>query len=289
MRQSLKSENNLRRTFLCQGFIPENSNQPVSLVCTAVDTPSANLAKSSSHNSSCSSSSTESKSIRCGDRVGKQEFSHCLEYPGFEAILLTEGFLMQYALEWVLTEGENFASRLCSEVECESSRCSSSSSGSFHRRLHHGARSRGTKQCRLFNWTYIIRPKGIVSDPECEFGKYVVEVLIFSECGCAPKICGTTTFSEPVELTYTQCRSEDENPCSLAGEKLEEHLQELASKFCEKSECETEQLACIVDRIERSEIKYRQVNINGQVCCRASVEVYCIKCICEGAPPPPPN
>ena len=131
--------------------------------------------------------------------------------------------------------------------------------------------------------------KGIVSDPNYEFGIAVVEVLIFVECGCTPKTCGQTKFSDPIELTYTQCQTDNftfEELCQKASKELQNNLDELAANFCGESTCngEPEGPECRVQKIDRSKICHRKVNVNGNVCCEAKLKVYGITC---GCPPPP--
>lgn len=241
------------RQFICTGYVPEGSSIPSTLTCTAVDEPTATDGFTEPMNYLVKGSRP------CGDKIGRREFSACVVPGPTTADIISE--LIDTANLWAHQYGEEFAEELCSEQKCDSK----------------------SGQCSLLNWNYTVNQKGLVSNLECPYGIYIVEVVIIAECRCEARKCGKNEFSKPIVLTSTMCPvngTSVEATCTLATTSLMDSVNQLASTFCERSECHKVNNRCSLKKVKHSRVKCKRVIVNDVQCVKAKVKIYGVNCGC---------
>lgn len=246
------------REFLCTGYLPEGRKVPETMTCNALEDDSIQ----SSNYTEASDYLVEASS-KCDNKVGTQEFSACITQGTTIEDLIDQ--LLDNADGWIDQFGEKYAEQLCSSQKC-------SKAG----------------RCSLFNWHYFINHKGIVSDPACPQGLYVVEVIVVAECRCRPRKCGKTKFIRPIVLESTLCPINGvsvEATCAQSSQNLITSINQLALSFCKGSICQDKNRQCGLRKVDHSKIKCERIGVNGKICCRCTVEVYGVTCACVNSAP----
>jgi hypothetical protein len=260
---------NREKTFFCTGFASDDSSQPLSLVCEAIESYEV-----SSKNNNKQKRKEQAQKVQppCRTKIGRQYFTACVNQ-GIVTTTLVQTLVAQ-ANNFISQSGTQFANSICTQQQCDCQSCD--------------------RRCEVFDWSYTINQKGLECDSTCPSGqRYIVEAVVVAHCRCARRECGINEFDEPIVLESTQCVLADttfgnnsafENTCNSAVQNLLNTAQTLGETFCNQSICSQNNgnSACHFAKLNHSKVECKKVKMpNGQLCCQCKIKIYSVECSCN--------